>query len=38
MNVHLFGAISSTSCVNYALRKTAGNFEHEEGPFPRQVV
>ena len=31
MNVHLFGAISSPSCANYALRKTADDFEHEVG-------
>jgi hypothetical protein len=31
MNVHLFRAISSPSCANYALRRTADDFEHEEG-------
>ncbi|XP_028413661.1 uncharacterized protein LOC114536517 [Dendronephthya gigantea] len=30
MNVHLFGAISSPSCSNYALRKTADDFEEKE--------
>jgi hypothetical protein len=29
MNVHLFGAISSPSCSNYALRRTADEFEEE---------
>ena len=31
MNVHLFGAISSPSCANYAVRKTADDTENEVG-------
>ncbi len=31
MKVHLFGAISSPSCANYALRRAANDFESEEG-------
>ena len=35
MKVHLFGAVSSPSCANYALRRTADdNAEH----FPHEVV
>ena len=31
MNVHLFGATSSPSCANFALRKTANDGESEFG-------
>jgi len=35
MNVHLFGATSSPSCVNYALRKTA---EDSRGQFNDEII
>lgn len=35
MTVHLFGAMSSPSCVCYALRKTA---DGNENSFPREVI
>ncbi|XP_057687730.1 uncharacterized protein LOC130913275 [Corythoichthys intestinalis] len=35
MTVHLFGAVSSPSCANYALRKTA---DDHAGQFPAEVV
>lgn len=35
MTVHLFGAVSSPSCANYALRKTA---DDNAGQFPSEVV
>jgi hypothetical protein len=38
MNVHLFGAISSPSCSNYALRRTADKFEEEEGTEAANVL
>jgi hypothetical protein len=38
MNVHLFGAISSPSCSNYALRKTADDFEKKEGTETANVL
>ena len=31
MNVHLFGAISSPSCSNFALRRAADNAESHVG-------
>ena len=31
MNVHLFGAVSSPSCANYALKKTAADNKHKYG-------
>ena len=38
MNVHLFGAISSPSCSNYALRRTADEFKKEEGTEAANVL
>jgi hypothetical protein len=38
MNVHLFGAISSPSCANYALRRAANDFESEEGKEAADVL
>ena len=38
MNVHLFGAISSPSCSNYALRKTADDFEKKEATETANVL
>ncbi|XP_055501665.1 uncharacterized protein LOC129703327 [Leucoraja erinacea] len=35
MKVHLFGAVSSPSCANFALRKTA---EDNTGYFPEEVI
>lgn len=35
MTVHLFGAVSSPSCVCYALRKTA---EDNQNSFPAEVI
>lgn len=35
LNVHLFGAVSSPSCANYALRKTADDNGHQ---FPTEVT
>ena len=31
MTVHLFGAVSSPACANYALKRTADNSEDEYG-------
>ena len=31
MTVHLFGAISSPGCANFALKSTANDFEEEFG-------
>ena len=35
MTVHLFGAVSSPSCVNFAVRKNAEDHKHE---FPTDVI
>lgn len=35
MTVHLFGAVSSASCANFALRKTADN---NRGKASREVL
>ena len=35
MTVHLFGAVSSPSCANFAIRKNAEDLKHE---FPSNVV
>ena len=35
MEVHLFGATSSPSCCNFALKRTA---EDNKGEFPEEVV
>ena len=35
MTVHLFGAVSSPSCTNYAMRRNAEDHKHE---FPPEVV
>ena len=35
MTVHLFGAVSSPSCANFAVRKNAENHKHE---FPSDVI
>ena len=32
MTVHIFGAVSSPSCSNFALRKTANDNKDEFGP------
>jgi hypothetical protein len=38
MLVHLFGATSSPSCANYALRKTAQDYGHEFPPVVSRCV
>ena len=35
INVHVFGASSSPSCSNYALRRTV---HYNEGRYPRTIV
>ena len=32
MTVHLFGAVSSPSCVNFAMRRNGGDHQHESSP------
>ena len=38
MNVHLFEAISSPGCSNYALKRTAENFEEDESAKAADVL
>ena len=38
MNVHLFGAVSSPSCSNFALRKAADDSEQAVGPETANVL
>jgi len=38
MNVHLFGAVSSPSCSNFALRKAADDAEEAVGPETANVL
>ena len=38
MTVHLFGAASSPSCCNFALKETAKDMEHESGPLAADTI
>ena len=38
MNVHLFEAISSPGCSNYALKTTADDFEEDESAEAANVL
>ena len=38
MNVHLFGAVPSPSCSNFALRKAADDAETQVGPETADVL
>ena len=38
MKVHLFGAVSSPGCVNFALKRTADDFEEVFGREPAEFV
>jgi len=38
MNVHLFGAVSSPSCANFAVKRTADDFEEEVGEETANVL
>ena len=38
MNVHIFGATSSPSCANYALRQTAKDNEQRFGPLVAETI
>ena len=38
MTVHLFGAVSSPACSNFALRKTARDNEQEFGPLVARTI
>ena len=36
MTVHLFGAVSSPSCANFAMRRNAEDHKHEFSPDPKE--
>ncbi|KAK3736414.1 hypothetical protein QZH41_004029 [Actinostola sp. cb2023] len=38
MNIHLFGAVSSPSCANFAVKRTADDFEEEVGEETANVL
>lgn len=38
MTVHLFGAASSPSCCNFALKETAKDMAHESGPLAAETI